>query len=79
MSTIELSVPLEPRGLVMTETARAFRRPDGAALCRASSAIAARPAQTHTILSNAALVEVFWEPLLVRPLEQRRAAGQEPP
>jgi len=30
MSTSELSVPLEPRDLAMTETARAFRRPDGA-------------------------------------------------
>jgi hypothetical protein len=31
------------------------------------------------ILFNAALVEVFWERLLVLPLEQRQVAGQEPP
>jgi hypothetical protein len=31
------------------------------------------------ILFNAALVEVFWEPLLVLPLAQRRVAGREPP
>jgi hypothetical protein len=31
------------------------------------------------IPSNAALVEEYWEPLLVLPLEQRRVAGREPP
>src|SRR3954463_6817690 len=31
------------------------------------------------ILSNAALAGAFWERLLVRPLEQRRVAGREPP
>jgi hypothetical protein len=31
------------------------------------------------ILSNAALVEEYWVPLLVRRLEQRRVEGREPP
>jgi hypothetical protein len=31
------------------------------------------------ILFNAALVGAYWERLLVRPLEQRRVAGREPP
>ena len=31
------------------------------------------------ILFNAALVVAYWERLLVRPLEQRRVVGREPP
>ena len=31
------------------------------------------------ILFNVALAEAYWERLLVLPLEQRRAAGREPP
>ena len=34
---------------------------------------------SHTIPSNAGLVEAYWEPLLVLPSAQQRVAGREPP